>query len=285
MVKVTFLRSNYERDDDLIGAMTPGLACHGDVLETLRLPIEPSILHTDFVAFIGLKRYEWFKYCISHGQRVMYFDKGYYHREFEHRKDIVYWRVSVDDQQPTKYIAEARHSPDRWLSLGREMTPWRKPRAKGHIIIANQSEKYHQFYDLVHPTQWVINIVEELKRYTDRQIWYRPKPSWRNKTPINDTRYCATEPLSKLFPGAYALITHGSYICVDALLNGIPTITLGNAVTKSICSTSLSEIETPKMATEAERLQVMANLAHCQYTIKEWADGRAWKSVKDLFLT
>lgn len=284
-MKVTFLHARNERDYLLGDAMAKGMARYGDVLEELSLPIEPAMLDTDFVAFIGLKRYKWFKFCIHHGQRVMYFDKGYYHREFEQRKEFLFWRVSVDHQQPTEYISKARHSPDRWLSLGREMTPWRKPSANGHIIIANQSEKYHQFYDLAHPTQWVIDIIKELRRHTDRPIWYRPKPSWRNKSPINGTRYCATEPLSKLFPGAHALITHGSYICVDALLNGVPAITLGNAVTKSICSTSLSEIETPKMATEAERLQVMANLAHCQYTIKEWGNGRAWKSVKELFLT
>lgn len=283
-MKVTFLHAHNERDYLLGDAIRKGMSHHGDQLEELDMPSAPAVLDTDFVAFIGLKRHVWFKYCKLHGQRLMYFDKGYYHREFEKRKDFLFWRVSVDEQQPTEYIAKARHSPDRWLSLGREMSPWRAPTRRGHIIIANQSEKYHQFYDLSHPTQWVTDIVEELRQYTERPIWYRPKPSWRNKKRIKGLKYCDMEPLSELFPGCHALITHGSYICVDALLNGVPSIVLGNGVTRSISSTELAEIEDPVMANEEERLQVLANLVWCQYTVKEWASGFAWQHVKELFL-
>lgn len=283
-MKVTFLHAHNERDYLLGDAIAKGMAVHGDHLEELAMPAAKCVLDTDFVAFIGLKRRDWFKYCKQTGQRLMYFDKGYYHREFEQRKDFLFWRISVDEQQPTEYIATATHSPDRWLKLGREMEPWRKPTPRGHIIIANQSEKYHQFYDLIHPTQWVMDIVEDLRRYTDRPIWYRPKPSWRNKKKIKGLTYCDMQPLSQLFPGCHALITHGSYICIDALLNGVPTIPLGNAVSRSICSTALSEIESPRLATDAERLQVMANLAWCQYTTKEWASGFAWQHVKELLV-
>jgi hypothetical protein len=283
-MKVTFLHAHNERDYLLGDAIKRGMERHGDQLEELDMPAEKTVLDTDFVAFIGLKRRDWFKYCKQTGQRIMYFDKGYYHREFEQRKDFLFWRISVDEQQPTKYIANAKHSPERWLSLGREMSPWREEKRKGHIIIANQSEKYHQFYDLVHPTQWVMEIVDELRKYTDRPIWYRPKPSWRNKTRIKGLRYCDMEPLSQLFPGCHALITHGSYICIDALLNGIPTIALGNAVNRSISSTNLSEIEYPRLASEEERLQVMANLAWCQYTTKEWASGFAWQNVREFLI-
>jgi hypothetical protein len=283
-MKVTFLHAHNERDYYLGDAIAKGMEGSGDTIVNLDMPAAPQMLDTDFVAFIGLKRRVWFKWCKEHGQRLMYFDKGYYHREFEKRKDFLFWRISVDEQQPTEFISKAKQSPDRWLHLGREMSPWRAKRAKGHIIIANQSEKYHQFYDLPHPTKWVEDIAEELRQYTDRPLWYRPKPSWRNKKKITGLRYCETQPLSELFPGCHALITHASYICVDALLNGIPTITLGPAVTESICSKSLSEIEDPVMASDSERLQIMANLAWCQFTVKEWASGFAWKNVKELFL-
>jgi hypothetical protein len=250
-MKVTFLQSEIanpirrdgliHREEQLARALRKGLQACGDEFEAIAAPKEPCDLDTDFVAFVGMKKHEWARWCTDNGQRWMYFDKGYYHREFEGRENIILWRVSVDMPQPIEYIARARHNPERWLNLQRECAPWRE--SGRHIIVAASSEKYHQFFGLPHPTEWAL-----------------------------------------LFPDAHALITHGSYISVDALLNGVPSIVLGPAVTRPISSTSLAEIEDPRLASEEERLQMLANLAWCQYRIEEWADGRAWRNVKRLFI-
>jgi hypothetical protein len=292
-MKVTFLQSEIanpirrdgliHREEQLARALRKGLQACGDEFEAIAAPKEPCDLDTDFVAFVGMKKHEWARWCTDNGQRWMYFDKGYYHREFEGRENIILWRVSVDMPQPIEYIARARHNPERWLNLQRECAPWRE--SGRHIIVAASSEKYHQFFGLPHPTEWVKQVIKELREYTQRPIWYRPKPSWRGKTPVKGIeRYCEREPLALLFPDAHALITHGSYISVDALLNGVPSIVLGPAVTRPISSTSLAEIEDPRLASEEERLQMLANLAWCQYRIEEWADGRAWRNVKRLFI-
>ena len=286
-MKVVFLKSLVNREEELADALVKGIETEGDeckILPISKLTKEPRHLGCDFVGFVGMKRHEWFDWCRDNNQRFMYFDKGYYHREFEDRKNIILWRVTVDAQQPTAYIETAKHTPDRWNELGRVMEQWRKPHPLGHIIVANSSEKYHEFHDLPHPTRWVEDVVAELRRYTDRDIWYRPKPSWRYATPVRGTKYCPREPLSQLFPGCHALVTYGSYICVDALLNGIPSIILGDGITRSISSTSISEIENPRLASDEERIQILANMAWCQYQLKEWKNGFAWRNIKELFV-
>lgn len=293
-MKVLFLQSRFadpirkdgllHREEELVRALAKGLRACGDEFESIAPPGEPQALGADLLAFVGLKRHKWFDWCRANGQRFMYLDKGYYHREFEERKNIVLWRVCVDTQQPLEYLERARHDPARWLSLGREMAPWRKHRPESAIIIANSTKKYHQFFDLPPPGEWVEQVVGELRRYTRRPIWYRPKPSWRDKRPIAGTKYCSTEPLARLFPGAHAVITHGSYICVDGLLNGVPGLILGDGVTRSISSTSVEEIENLRLASDEEKLQLLANLAWCQYRLEEWADGFAWRSVQKLFM-
>jgi hypothetical protein len=294
-MKVLFLQSKLDnpirkdgllhREEQLVRALIKGVPKCGDEFESISPPGTPQDLGADVLAFVGLKRQKWFDWCAANGQSFMYLDKGYYHREFEERKNIILWRVTVGGQQPSEYLARAKHDPERWLSLGREMAPWRKSRPDSPVIIGNSTEKYHDFFDLPPPGEWAEQVVAELKRYTDRPIWYRPKPSWRGKRAIPGTKYCSTEPLAKLFPGAHGVVTHGSYICVDGLLNGVPGIILGDGVTRSISSTSLSEIENPRLASDEERLQLLANLAWCQYHLEEWADGSAWRHVKELFLS
>lgn len=293
-MKVIFLQSAFDqpftsdgkihREEQLARALAKGIPADGDEFEAMPPPKEPGDLDCDFVAFVGMKRHEWFDWCRENGQRCLYLDKGYYHREFNDRKQVILWRVSVDSQQPVEYIQHARHNPERWNKLGREMSRWRKTSQNGHIIIANSSEKYHEFFDLPHPTKWVEDVVAQLRERTKREIWYRPKPSWRFKRPVKGTKYCPVEPLSYLFPNCHALVTHGSYISVDALLHGIPGIILGDAVTRSISSTTLTEIEEPRLASDDERLQVLSNLAWCQYRIEEWESGLAWSNVKRLFV-
>lgn len=294
-MKVTFLQSKFDepvrkkdgllhREEQLARALRAGIPATGDEVEIIPIPKEPCDLDTDFVAFVGMKCHEWFDWCQDNGQRFIYMDKGYYHREFEDRKNIILWRATIDAQQPVDYIANAKHNPERWNKLGRVMAPWRESKKDSHIIIANSSEKYHAFFDLAHPGEWVENVRDEIRKYSNRPIWYRPKPSWRNARPIKGTKYCPREPLANLFPNCHAVVTHGSYISVDALLNGVPGIITGTAVTRSISSRSIEEIEDPYLAPDHDRLQVLSNMAWCQYRIEEWQSGFAWNSMKRLFL-
>lgn len=286
-MKLAFLKSDFPREHQLAEALEAGIVADGDECEVLfPAPKDFSKVDADFIAAVGMKRGELFKWCMANGQRFIYFDKGYYHREFEGRKNIILWRASVDSQQPLEFIENAKQTPERWLKLGREIAPWRKRTEDGHIIIANSSDKYHEFYNLPSPTEWVEKIVEEIRQYTNRPIWYRPKPSFvpRGARPIAGTKYCPRQPLSELFPNCHALVTHGSYIAVDALLNGVPSVILGTAVTRSISSCSLEEIECPRQASDDERLQVLANMAWCQYRLEEWQSGLAWRNIKRLFV-
>jgi len=72
------------------------------------------------------------------------------------------------------------------------------------------------------------------------------------------------------------LVTHGSNACFDAVCLGIPCIILGDAVAKNMSSTTLDEIESPRLASEAERHQWLSDLAYWQWTEAEHASGEAW---------
>jgi hypothetical protein len=284
MTSVLFFYSAKERDEELAAAFQEGVLACGERCETRLLPAASEDTDADFIGLIGTKNQTLIKHFRARGRNVLYFDKGFSDRASKHRNGAGMWRVSVNTQQPTEYVATARHDLRRWQEIfgQTELPPWRR-RGK-QIVIAHSSEKYSRLADLPSPTEWVERVVAEVRKHTDRAIFYRPKPSWKAATPIPGARFVRDWPLARVLKGAHALITHGSYVCVDALVAGIPAIILGDAVTRPVSSTSLAEIEAPRLASMEERQQILANLAWAQYSIDEYRNGFAWRMIKELFL-
>ncbi len=131
------------------------------------------------------------------------------------------------------------------------------------------------------PTAYARGIVRELRQSTERPLVYRPKPSWSDAVPIIKTTYSGPEEhIGRALTGAWVTVTHGSNACFESVLAGIPCIILGDAVAKPISSTSLGDIENPRLASDAERLAWANNLAYFQWTAAEFLSGQAWEFIR-----
>lgn len=292
-MKVTFLQNAHQRERMLGANLAKGLAKHGDHLERRPYDDQPCNLDCDAIAFIGVKAREWHDFCRRTGKQFLYFDKGYFYPKEEHASSkapiVQCWRVAVDTNQPLEHLREARHSPQRWNSFGPQPKPWREPTPDGHILIAGSSPKYHLFHNLPHPTEWAQAVVAELRKHTARPIHYRPKPSWWIGSPeavaeIEGTEFIPTQSFEERLKGAHAVVTYGSNAALIGMLSGVPGIILGNGVMRLISSTDLDEIEEPYLASEEERLQLLANLAWSQFNLREFGNGVAWNHIKTMLL-
>jgi hypothetical protein len=153
-------------------------------------------------------------------------------------------------------------------------------------VLAGSSQKYHDFYGLRDPTAFASRIIRAVAQLTDMPVIYRPKPSWKDAEPIEGAQFSqGTVPdIHAELKGAWCMITHGSNAAFEAMLDGIPAIVLGDAVSKSISSTSLDDVLRPKRAPEAQRLQLLWNLAYSQFTMGEMHDGLAWSIIRPQIL-
>lgn len=234
----------------------------------------------DVACMVGVKSRKLMQRCWKLGIHTIYFDKGYLrHSAMGPVKIWQFWRVAVDAHHPTEFLSKARCKGDRFGNLCLDIQPWRE--FGEHIVIAGSSQKYHDFYGLFDPTRYAHKLVKDIRGYSDREIIYRPKPSWHDAEPIEGTVYSdGKQTIHDVLKNAHVLVTHGSNSCFEAILGGIPCIILGDGPAKPISSNDIGEIESPYMATDQERYQWFSNLAYCQWSLREMANGRMWETVR-----
>ena len=66
----------------------------------------------------------------------------------------------------------------------------------------------------------------------------------------------------------------------EAMLAGVPSITIGDAVMRPISTTEPAKVESPKLASDTERQQILNFLAYQQWTMAEMLDGKAWPVIR-----
>ncbi len=281
-MKVVFLCADKERESLLADAFLAGVAKWGDEVEKVYKSPKDELGDGDVFCVVGVKSAKLFRKIKDAGKHVVFFDKGY----FRHRgpgRTWEYWRVSLDEHHPTDYVAVAKHRPARWEYISRRRVPdsfaWRD--GGGHIVYAGSSEKYHSFVGIEEPTAYAASIIKRLKKLTNRLVVYRPKPTWMAAEPVKGANYSPrNESIGDVLKGAWCLVTNGSNASFDAVLAGIPCIVLGKAIARPISSTTLDDIENPRLATDDERTQWLSNIAWCMFTEKEMQEGLAWQCIR-----
>lgn len=275
---VRFWCSDKPRERLLAEAFSAGVRAHGDQADTRTLGQEMTT-DCDVACMVGVKSNILFHAHARAGVQTLYFDKGYArHSRTDAIRGWEYWRVAVNGHQPTgKFRAD--YPSDRLDYIGWEFKPWRT--SGSQIVIAGSSQKYHDFYGLKNPTDWASKLIKEIEGVNDRVLIYRPKPSWKEAVPINGARFSkGDEGIDDVLRGAHALVTHGSNSCFEAMLAGVPSIVLGDAVAKPISSTSIDDIENPKLASNSEREALLRWLAYNQWTMSEMNSGEAWQTIR-----
>lgn len=103
--------------------------------------------------------------------------------------------------------------------------------------------------------QYTDSTIAEIKKYSDRKIYVRPKT--------------ATHPIELDFQNAHCLVTHTSCAALDALQWGVPVITTGECSAKPL-SGKIENIENLELP---DREPLFWGLAWNQFTVDELAQG------------
>lgn len=294
-MKLTFYASDKPREFMLAEALKLGCARLGDTLEIRRTQDygedeegndkrwpgpDPE---TDVACVFGVKGQSKRIMNDHRAMRkgVLFFDKGYT-REKGEAGHTLYSRVSVNDTHPLAYMMGRQRKPDRWNRLKLDFKGWRPSSGGGHVLLCASSQKYHDFHILGDVTDWAAKVAKACIKEVDRQVVYRPKPSWPNARPIPFASFSRLpQPMDEALRGAWCVVTHGSTAAMDGILRGVPAIVLGDAITKPISGTEFHDLNSPPRASDDDRLQWGANMAYCQWSANELRSGEAWKDLRE----
>lgn len=192
------------------------------------------------------------------------------------------WRLSLNHVNALGYFGNDDDlSLNRPLKLGLTLKPIKEKR-KNHILIACQHQKSLQWEGLPDTESWLIDIIDNLKKYTDRPIVVRPHP--RSKINFTRLKNIKIENPIKLHNtyddfdinyDCHVLLNHNSGPSIQALINGVPIVCDRTSLAFPL-STMIENIDD---ATVNDRTDWFIRLCHTEWTVDEVKTGEPLKRI------
>lgn len=149
----------------------------------------------------------------------------------------------------------------RWRELGLALAPWK---TSGRYVLV--LEQYPTDSGAPRAEDWQ-GVKTALRRLYGDQVRVRPHPLASGNT----------GPLAAALEGAWLAVTWASTAAVEAVIAGVPTITLDpGAIAWPVAGHSLYE-----PVYTGPREQWAYNLAYRQFRLSELSDGTAWEYIGD----
>lgn len=205
------------------------------------------------------------KHCWDTGRTFYAIDTGY----FGNGKVKTVHRVTKNALQYLGPIEE--RDGDRARKFGYKFKKFTSGRK---ILLVPPSNKVMELFEQPSPEEWVKQVTQEIRKYTNRPIEVRLKP-------LRSERVSTKSIQAALADNVHCLVTYNSIAAVEALMEGKPAIVLGQNAASVVAETDLSKIENPYKPNQDEMDAYMANLAYQQFTVPELRSGYAWNIVNE----
>jgi len=214
--------------------------------------------------------------------RRILLDKPYVRGGAPNPKRYYLCRVSIDAPQPLTYFQKIPRKSSRWDRLQLFPKPYAdKNTNTTHILFDGASNKYCLWNDLPPWPEWGQMIVDKIRAHAPNPIIYRPRPS-HNDAPRNITGAELSEiPIVEDLARARIVVSHGGNIGFDAAFAGVPHFAIDRSIARPISQTDWSKVGIPYVPEYPVRRQWFYDLAYCQWNLDEFADGSAWRYVRE----
>lgn len=206
----------------------------------------------------------------------VFMDNGYWARD-------THYKVTVNARHPTDYLMSTPMPGDRFSKLGVTIAPWADNGPDAPIVIAGSSRKACWSFGLEFES-FERQVAARLRAITKRPLIYRPKSNTPDAMPIEGTIMAGRgADYERLIASAHCVIAHHSNAACDALIAGVPAFVRHGAAKHLALSADDNLDRLEDLRRPNNRVEWASNLAYCQWSAAEMADGSAWKHMKSLF--
>ena len=194
------------------------------------------------------------------------------------------WKVGLNGINRDAYFGPNNNNSDRYRLLGLSLKPWKD--AGKFILICGQHDKSLQWQDMPRMSTWIMNTIDEIQKYTDLPIVFRPHPrcplqdierQYQNvyrDSPVKITG--SYDDFNLSFKDCHAVISWSSNPGPLAVINGVPVFTGPSSLAYNVANTDLAKIEYPD---KPNRKQWLNDYAHTEFTIDEITQGIPLKNL------
>jgi len=182
------------------------------------------------------------------------------------KPDNHYWRICKNSIH-VRYLKGCHK--DRFEKFGINL---KAPDLQGdYILVCPSSAGINEYLDR---PKWLYETIEQIKRYTDREIRVRHKPRGRGTSGPSE----AKRPIEEDLKNAWCCVTSCSISAIEAICAGKPVFCDEKSFATHIANTNLADIENPLYVSPEDWLY---SLAYQQFTPEEISNGKAVEILMD----
>ena len=201
------------------------------------------------------------------------------------------WKVGLNGINRDAYFGDKDNDRTRADSLGLVCKPWRSN--GDFILVCGQHDKSLQWQNMPRMSNWFLNTYDEIRKYTQRPIVFRPHPRCRlehierglknvyRQEPqhVNGTY----DDFDMGFDNVWATVSYSSNPGSHSCINGVPAFVSTHSLAYDVGNDIdfLYDIEDPLMP---DRQQWLNDYAHTEYTIEEISQGTPLKYLTSMLL-
>ena len=199
------------------------------------------------------------------------------------------WKVGLNGINRDAYFGPVGMDNSRVVQQGLSLKPWRKD--GDYILICGQHEKSLQWRDMPRMSQWVMNTIETIQKYSDRPIVFRPHPrckldaiehQYRNVYRQEPRKITGTyDDFDMGFDNIWATVSYSSNPGIHSILEGVPAFVSTHSLAYDAANDIdfLHDIENP---VRPDRTQWLNDYAWTEFTVEEIAEGLPLKRLRSI---
>ena len=224
------------------------------------------------------KNLEVWQLCKKHNRPVIVLEVGGIKRGTT-------WKVGINGINRDAFFGPSGNTSDRAKQLGLELKPWKL--SGDHILICGQHDKSEQWRNMPSMSTWVLSVMEQIRKYTDMKIIFRPHPRcqlhgiehefdnvFRQQPRQVEGTY---DDFDFNLENAHAVVSWTSNPGIHAVIGGVPAFVGPSSLAYDVANHEWHNIVVPM---KPDRTQWLNDYAHTEYTVDEISQGIPLKKLQ-----
>ena len=216
----------------------------------------------------------------SAGKPVVVIEVGGLKRNFS-------FKIGINGINRDADFANQDFDDKRWPLFRHELQPWNS--TGDIIVICGQHDASEQWKGMPRMEQWIIQKINEIRKYTTRPILVRPHPrnninfkesdftNVKLRHPKRDYKTYDDTDFKATLERTWAVVNHSSNPAMEAVIRGIPVFVSEASLCHDVGNINLADINTPAMP---NRINWANKLAYTEWFPDEIEKGLPWDRIK-----